>query len=341
MLCGGGYLRTCRVLAAPVALCLAFVVTGCGAATPAQLFSGAASSLDHLRTYRVSGGLYVGQDRVVMSADVMSDGDASGTIEVEDVSSNFIVAHGVSYFGTLSSAVAGAIDPSVEPILGRLHPLWWQAPGSTAARAALAVVDARHFAAEFLSGRAGAVETTSHDRRNHPAIALTNTAGTVFVSTASTPQVLEVTSAPHYISSSSFTNVDLIVDHLNERLNVQAPAGALPLENLDALPRYFTIKVAAPTDCDINGCTVSATVTSAVGHGTSMAHLNLVTGAGDKLATCSTPVSIAAVGESAPVSCRAASSAWTNFVYTGNPASTFGETGLVDPDPTYGPVPPS
>jgi hypothetical protein len=259
---------------------------------------------------------------------------------VEDVSSNFIVAQGVSYFSTLSPAVLGGIDATVEPVLQRLSPLWWQAPGSTAAHAALAVVDPRHFAAEFLNGRTGVVESTGHDRRNHPAIALSNGAGTVFVSTATRPQVQEVTSATHYISSSNLTNVDLVVDHLNEHLNVKAPTGALPLENLDALPLYFALKVAPPTACDLKGCTLSASVVSVVGHGTTTAHLNLVTGAGDRLAACSAAVSIAAVGEQASVSCRATGSAWTNVLYTGDPASTFGGTGTIDPDPTYGPVPP-
>lgn len=335
--CIGGHSRAWYQLVAPAIVCLTLALAGCGAASPSQLLATSTHNLEHLRSYRVSGGLYLGQDRVVLSADVLSDGDATGSIDVEGVQSRFVVAHNVSYFSTLSPAITGSVDPSVEPMLAALHAPWWQAPGSTTARASLDGVMPHNLVSQFIDSRSGLVEASGRDGRGRAAIALTNGGSRVLVSTASAPQVLEVTTSPHYLSAHNLSGVDLVIDHLNEPLTVEPPAGARPLDNLDALPLYFTIKAGVPTACDAAGCTAGATVTAVLGHGTSTAQLSIVTSSQGTVATCSTPVSIAAVGQTATVSCRAASAAWTHFVHTGNPADTFGEQAVVNHDAAYGP----
>lgn len=303
--------------------------------TPSQLFGTAVHSFVQLRSYRVSGGLHAGDDLVVLTADVLANGDSSGTIMVDGESSKFIVAENVSYFSTLSPLIDGIIDPTAEPALARLYSPWWQAPGSAAAHAALASLAPRSLVDEYLGDRSGRVETMRKDPHGIPVRALTNATGSAVVSTGSSPHLMEVTTAPHYFAGTNLSSVDLVISNANEAVTVQAPPHALPLENLDGLPPYFTVAVGDTTGCDDFGCTASATVTATVGHGTATVHFTLGSAQGTELATCAAPVTIPAVGQSATASCRATGSAWTSFAYSGG--GTYTILGLAD-NPAYEPA---
>lgn len=308
-------------------------LAACGSAAPGQMLTAASQDMAHFHSYRVSGTLYFGEDRISISADVLSGGDINGYLVVRSVPSAFIVAHNVSYFEALSPAITSGADPTLQPILAGLHQPWWQAEGSSAVRAALAVVTPRGFSSQFLSDKTGLVESSARDGRGRPATALTGAPGTVLVSSAGSAAFLEVRSAAHYITSNNLTKIDLTVDHVNERLSVSAPATALKLNDLDSLPQYFAVKAGTSNGCDLAGCTAHATVIAAVGHGASTVHLTLISSEGTELAACSTPVSIAARNQSAEVSCRATGSAWTNWIRT-NPTDTFTVRASAD-NPAY------
>ena len=322
--------------AAIVAIAGGLMLAACGSSssvpTPSQLLTNAGHNLQHLTSYRVSGGVYVGGDRVVVTADFLSNGDASGTLDISDVSSKFVVAEGVRYFSTLSSVITGSVDPTVADLLPHLNALWWKAAGSATAQAVLAAFAPTSFASLFLGDRTGLVRSSRRDGEGRAAIALKGPSGTVSVSTKSPTQVLEVATASHYVTSNNMTNVDVLVDHVNEPLVVAAPAGALPLDDLDALPAFFTARPNDVTGCDVGGCTASATVTATVGHGSSTVHLTLEVDASNVLASCTVPVTIAAVSQTATVSCRATGSGWTNFYYNGGSYKILAQ---VD-NPAYG-----
>ena len=307
--------------AAVVAIAGGLILAACGTSvsppTPSQLMTNAGRNLEHLTSYRVSGSAYVGADRVVMTADYLSDGDASGNIDIDNVSSRFAVAEGIRYFGTLSPAITGSIDPTAAVLLPHLNAMWWKAAGSATAQNVLSAFAPSSFAFQFLGDRTGLVRSSRRDGEGRAAIALKGPSGTVSVSTKSPTQVFEVATAFHYVTSNNLTNVDVLVDHMNEPLVVTAPAGALPLDDLDALPAFFTARPNDVTGCDVGGCTASATITAAIGHGSSTVHLTLETDPSNVLASCTAPVSIAAVSGTATVSCRATGSGWTNFYYNG------------------------
>lgn len=317
-----------------VALCGTLLAAACGAnVTPSQLLSSADGNFTGLRSYRVTGGFFVNQTRVVISADVLAGGDATGTMTVESDVSHFVVVNRTTYFSLLAPSIVGSIDPTVQPILQRLNPPWWQAPGATAIQTVLSALPPRAFVAQFASNSSGLTERSQKDAHGRQATLLTSPAAKIFVSAGSPARLLEVTTAPHYMTEANFTDVDLVIDNFNEPLTVKAPDGAMPLDNLDVLPPYFTARGQDTKGCDLAGCTAEATVTALVGHGTSTVTINLLTTSDSVMASCTTPVSIGAVQQTVTVSCRATGSAWTDF------ASSAGGTyrvGATVANPAYG-----
>src|SRR5438445_10522287 len=118
-----------RKLAALAAVCIGVVACGSQAALAAesasQLLADGRHSLDALTSYQVHGTFTVNQSSGLMTATVLKDGDASGSLTI-GVTSGFVLASRTYYFDTLNTLVTGGMDPWLANVIEHLKGQhWW------------------------------------------------------------------------------------------------------------------------------------------------------------------------------------------------------------------------
>jgi hypothetical protein len=302
-----------------VAASLAAAIAACGSSagpppeSPAQLLASSRQTLQALKSFHVTGTFAVDQVSVLMTATVIQNGDASGTLTVGNEIAKFLMVSRVTYFDTFNSFVRAPLDPSLADVAARLigqH--WWRTSGSPPVAASLQVLNSGVLSTAFFSGRNQLTQTAVKDSRGRPASKLTDSAGSVFITTALPHQVLEITTAPNYLAA-NLSNVDLVFDAFNAPASVAAPASFVtPVR--DGMPPFFHIQsFALDGDCNRAGCPLKAVVQADAGSGAASVSLTVADSNGKTLATCTTSVTLASYSDAQTAKCFATGQSWTNW----------------------------
>jgi hypothetical protein len=287
--------------------------------TPAQLLASSSKTFQKFSTFHVTGGFIVGSSNdVFLDETVLQVGDATGTLTIGSSTVDFVVAKQTSYFNALPAFVtAGISDPVIAVLATRLIGMhWWQTSGSMPVSSALAFDKRSAYVDRFFSGRAKLTASPHKDSRGRSAIRLTDGSVTVFVATAAPHDVLEITTAPHYLAV-DLSSVDLIFDKFNASATVTPPASFVT-PTADQMPAFFHVNsLDFDGQCDRIGCPVKATVYADAGSGTAAVDFVVSDSNHHTLGTCKGRASVSAQGGTATARCRATGSRWTSFWYTG------------------------
>lgn len=305
---------------------LVALLSGCGqgkppAETASQLVADARASLHNLKSFEVKGGFAVSGSYGSLTANVLQNGDATGSLLLGPETAGFVVADGTTYFDAFSSFVSSSLSSDIAAIAASLKGQhWWKTLDATTATTALQLVEPSTVEQDFLSGRQQLSETMHKDSQGRGAYKLTDAAGSLFISTDSPHRLLEVTTGLHYQTTEGWSAVDIYLSAFDTPVSVTAPASAVSADPA-SLPLYLTVQSEdIKGSCDSSGCPLVAVVEAVVGQGKGMVDFT-VSAKAKTLAKCTATVTVAASG-TATATCFASGAAWTNWWNTSS--GTYG-----------------
>ncbi|MFI5287462.1 MAG: hypothetical protein ACHQ4F_14225 [Candidatus Dormibacteria bacterium] len=147
--------------------------------------------------------------------------------------------------------------------------------------------------------------------RGRSAIRLTDAAGSIFLAPARPHNILEITTAVHYLVG-SFSAVDIYFDAFDAPVTVAIPAHVVT-PDLVHMPPYFFIVSVDDKSCNSSGCAGTAVVGSEAGSGTATVTITVTNAAGGRLASCVATVIVATYSATPTASCHIHGSAWANW----------------------------
>ena len=309
-----------RVLAVGAAL-VGAATSACGSQstagpqTPAQLLSSSELAFQKLHSFHVTGGFIVNSAGFYMAASVLHNGDATGSLTLLGETTNFVVANDASYFDTLNPFVTEGFGDAMLYLSGHLKGKhWWQIAPQGNLNTSLSLLRIDTDVAKFFTGRAHLTEKNGKDSRQRAAIKLSDGSINLFVATASPHQVLEISTAPHYLSD-NLSQVDLVFDAFNATVNVVAPSGSVS-PTPEGLPAFFILdSVEFHGDCNSVGCPVKADVSSEAGSGNASVHFTVSDANSRLLGACNATASVTVVSGMGTATCSASGAGWTRFYY--------------------------
>src|SRR4029077_19358503 len=262
-------MKMARSVAAGVFLAMA--IAGCASqsppsqTTPSQLFAEGTRALGTLHSTEVQGTFTIDQMGGTVHASYLQDGDITGALSLGGESSVFVVSNHTTYFANPASFVTTQLS-SLPNLARQLKGQdWWRTAGSAPAAAIVKLLSADEIGSTFLAGRNHLTQTNSKDSRGRAAFQLHDAAGSVFISVARPHEILEITTAGHYLAG-DFSAVDLVFDNFNSRVTVAAPASYVTPDLADMPPHYSIQSVNFGT-CNGAGCIVTAVVQGDAGSG--------------------------------------------------------------------------
>ena len=304
-----------RGVAAGVGLALAMAACASHATpptqSPEQLLAAGVQSLMALQSVQVSGSFTVDGSTGSVQASILRNASVSGVLNLDEADSPFIAIGGYTYYETLAPFVVAGF-PSLEALAASLRgPPWFNTAGSPAAAAAVQLLSEDALRTTFLSGHTHLTQTMGKDSRGRSAIRLTDASGSIFLATASPHNILEITTAAHYLLG-SFSAVDIYFDAFDAPVTVAIPAHVVT-PDLVHMPPYFFIVSVDSKSCTSSGCALTAVVGSEAGSGTATVTITVTDAAAGKLASCVTTVVVATYSATPTASCHAHGSAWANW----------------------------
>jgi hypothetical protein len=308
-------MRTTRSVAAGVGLVVALAACASKATapsvSPSQLLAAGVQSLMALQSSQVSGAFTVDGLDGSVQASMLGNGNASGTLTLDGADSPFVSAGGATYFETLAPFVTAGFPSLVTLAASLKGPPWYRTGGSASAAAVLALLSPRLVQSTFLSGRTHLTQTSGKDSHGRAGIRLSDASGSVVLATSTPHNILEITTAPHYLVG-RFSDVDIIFDAFNSAATVAIPTHFVT-PDLVHMPPYFYISSVDAHGCGSGGCTLTAVVGSEAGSGTATVTMTISNSSGGRLATCTTTVVVAVYSATPTASCHAHGAAWTNW----------------------------
>jgi hypothetical protein len=289
--------------------------------TASQLVADARASLHNLKSFEIKGGFALSGSYGYLSAKVLKNGDASGSLSFAADDAGFVRAGGTTYLDKFNSFVSGPLNPDIAAIAARLKGQhWWKILAATAVTSSLQLAESSTVDQDFLSGRQQFSETMQKDSGGRAAYKLTDSAGSLFISRDSPHRLLEVVTALHYQTTEGWSAVDINLSAFDTPISVTAPASAVSAD-LASLPLYLTVKSTdIKGNCDSSGCPLVAVVEAVVGQGKGMVAFT-VSAKAATLAKCTATVTVATSG-TATATCFASGAAWTNW--WNNSGGTYG-----------------
>jgi hypothetical protein len=187
---------------------------------------------------------------------------------------------------------------------------WWDVSGSEEASAVITLLTPDVIKSTFLTGRSGLTETNAKDSSGRAAFKLTDSAGSVFLATSTPHNVLEIKTAPHYLTG-DFSSVDIVFNDFSKPLSITAPADTVS-PTLSGMPAHFYVESVDLNGCNSSGCTDKAVIGADAGSGTATVTMT-ITASGKTLSVCTAKVVLVSYQAQPTASCRAHSAAWTNW----------------------------
>jgi hypothetical protein len=311
-----------------VSLVLAIALGACGfgpstpAQTPDQLLQVAFRNLERSTSYRVQGTYTSVIPRVDVDVTAVAPLGARGSItdDTKAAKLSFVYRDGKTYF-------SGTSIPGLPGKLGTFLSGKWVF-NSTAPSEVEPLVSTRKLTTPasledaFLRGQAG-LRSRAVTVAGKRAIALSNGAEKVTVSTATKPQLLKIERSVGSRPQDGFTQVNLDFGEYSQVSSIEIPGPPLDLADPTVLPaKYATVNATlAHLSCDLASCGAKVTVTNTAGQiePSLPATVKITFMRADRtpIDSCTAPIPLIANGATEDVSCRVSGAAWSSAMRAG------------------------
>ncbi len=239
--------------------------------------------------------------------------DFQGSITIGGVYFDFVQAGGRSFLHTEAGRTGiRSVDPGLVASLKGTY--WYLASLDEAGRGLGQLLDRKLFGKMLLAGRANLVKDAVGVVDGHRAVRIHDAIGEVFVSVDGTPYPIRVRTASGVQTGDGFGDLELTLSHYGPAVTASPPATYIDPLKITTFPARFRTKdIRFGQGCAVDGCTILADLVNDGGPGTSNAQFQLLDSGGKALANCSAPVPRTESGVAVTVSCKASSSAWTDY----------------------------
>jgi hypothetical protein len=333
--------RTARFALSAAAMSCVALVGGCGAPPPAalpaaqQLLAAGRTALETSQSFEMSGTFVTNQAAGQMSATVLRNGDAHGSLGFGNaLGSDFVRAGSVMYFDALTPFVLDAMDAHTADLAQRLNGLhhWWQTGGSSSAQNAMQLIQVHTIETAFLGNASGFGPTSKVTVAGRQLLKITGPGESVFFLPSQPYRIVEITTV-NTLLVDNLSAVDITFTNLDAKAGVEVPANPL-VPDAKLMPSEFILQSAHfDGQCSRSGCPVKATVTANAGSGTATVNFTLKDSNGTIVGSCTATATIPAINQTASTACRATGPGYARF-WSGTSAVDLYAT--VD-DPNYGP----
>jgi hypothetical protein len=335
-----GMKTTARFALSAAAMSCVVLVDACGSPPPTalptaqQLLAAGRTALETFQSFQMSGTFMTNQEAGEMSATVLRNGDAHGSLGFgSGLGSDFVRAGSVMYFDELTPFVLAAMDTQTADLAQRLQGFlhWWQTAGSSSAQNAMQLIGVHTIEPAFLgnASRFGPASKVSVGGRQ--LLKTADPGESVYFLPSQPYRIVEIRTV-NTLLVDNLSAVDITFTNFDAKAGVEVPANPL-VPDPKLMPAEFLLQSAHfDGQCSRSGCPVKATVSADAGSGTATVNFTLKDANGNNVGSCTTTAIVSAVNQTASTGCRATGPGYARF-WAGNSSVDLFAT--VD-DPNYG-----